>query len=58
MTSLGRRELQLILLVGAFVAFNLFLWSQPMSMGLLLAISLPLGVAAFAAFLWLVQRDS
>ena len=37
----------------AYVAFNFWLWWSPISQGLLLVVSVLLGIAAFCAFLWL-----
>ena len=41
----------------AYVAFNFWLWSSPISQGLLLVVSVLLGIAAFGAFLWYVVRE-
>jgi hypothetical protein len=43
-------------LVGAFVAFNLYLWALPISPERLAVLTIPLGIVFFAVFLWLVRR--
>lgn len=51
-----KREWLLILAVLAFVALNVFLWTLPISQVQLFLVSVPLGMGAFAGFIWYVGR--
>jgi len=53
-----RRDWLLTLLVVGFVAFNVSLWPLPISHVQLFLITLPVGIAFFAVFLWLVGRGT
>ena len=53
---MGRRDWQLTGMVVAFVAFNFYLWSLPLTPERLFVIATPIGVGVFALFLWLVRR--
>lgn len=54
---LAGRDWRAILVLAGFVALNFYLWSLPVSQLALFLISLPLGAAAFAAFLWYAMRE-
>ena len=45
-----RRQWRLILAAVGFIAFNLFLWSLPLSQLLLFTVSLPSGIAGLVGF--------
>lgn len=56
MTLLRASDLLLIIGVLGFVGFNFYLWSRPITQFQLFLISLPLGLGAFAGFIWCVGR--
>lgn len=55
-TRLTIRDWAVSLATLAFVGLNFFLWSLPITQAQLFLISLPLGVVAFAAFIWLAPQ--
>lgn len=53
---LSVRDWMLVAGVVAFVAFNFFLWSLPISQTELVHITVPLGFIALLAFAWVAGR--
>jgi hypothetical protein len=56
LSPLSRRDWIVIAAVIAFVAFNFYLWSLPISQHTLFLISTPLGAAALAIFMRFAPR--
>jgi len=54
--QLSMRDWAATIAVLIFTAFNVFLWTLPISQTALFLITFPLGVAALLAFMWFAPR--
>jgi hypothetical protein len=51
------RQWPLLTAGGAFIGFNFYLWTRPITQGQLCLISVPLAGVAFAGFMWHLLRE-